>query len=89
MEKSENYLLEVDEPIVIPVDTSVRFLITSNDVIHSWYMPDFAVKQDAIPGFINVAKTRVNDLEFIEGTVQNYVAKDMHICRCCESCYKR
>ena len=61
VEKSENYLLEVDEPIVIPVDTSVRFLITSNDVIHSWYMPDFAVKQDAIPGFINVAKTRVNE----------------------------
>ena len=37
------------------------FLITSNDVIHSWYMPDFAVKQDTIPGFINVAKTRVNE----------------------------
>ena len=59
-EKTENYLLEVDEPVVIPVDTPVRFLITSNDVIHSWYMSDFAVKQDAIPGFINVAKTKVN-----------------------------
>ena len=60
VEKNENYLLEVDEPVVIPVDTPVRFLITSNDVIHSWYMSDFAVKQDAIPGFINVAKTKVN-----------------------------
>ena len=50
----------MDEPVVIPVDTPVRFLITSNDVIHSWYMSDFAVKQDAIPGFINVAKTKVN-----------------------------
>ena len=60
VEKTENYLLEVDEPVVIPVDTPVRFLITSNDVIHSWYMSDFAVKQDAIPGFINVAKTKVN-----------------------------
>ena len=60
LKKTENYLLEVDEPVVIPVDTPVRFLITSNDVIHSWYMSDFAVKQDAIPGFINVAKTKVN-----------------------------
>ena len=60
VEKTENYLLEVDEPVVITVDTPVRFFITSNDVIHSWYLSDFAVKQDAIPGFINVAKTKVN-----------------------------
>ena len=57
--KGENYLLEVDEPLVIPVDTKVRFLITANDVIHSWWVPEIAVKRDASPGFINEAWTRV------------------------------
>ena len=57
--KGENYLLEVDEALVIPVDTKVRFLITANDVIHSWWVPEIAVKRDAIPGFINEAWTRV------------------------------
>ena len=59
--KTENYLLEVDEPLVIPVNKRVRFLITANDVIHSWWVPDFAVKQDAIPGFINTAWTYVDE----------------------------
>lgn len=57
--KGEFYLREVDEPLVIPTNTRVRFLITGNDVIHSWWVPDFAVKQDAIPGFINTAWTNV------------------------------
>ena len=57
--KGENYLLEVDQPLVIPVDTKVRFLITASDVIHSWWVPEIAVKRDAIPGFINEARTRV------------------------------
>ena len=57
--KGETYLLDVDEPLVIPVDTKVRFLITANDVIHSWWVPEIAVKRDAIPGFINEAWTRV------------------------------
>ena len=57
--KGEFYLTEVDEPLVIPINTRVRFLITGNDVIHSWWVPDFAVKQDAIPGFINTAWTNV------------------------------
>ncbi|MEH6580662.1 MAG: cytochrome c oxidase subunit II [Halioglobus sp.] len=51
--KGEHYLLEVDEPVVIPVNTKVRFLVTANDVIHSWWVPELAVKKDAIPGFIN------------------------------------
>ena len=51
--KGEFYLLDVDEPLVIPVKTKVRFLITASDVLHSWWVPDFAVKRDAIPGFIN------------------------------------
>ena len=54
-EKGENYLLEVDQPLVIPVNKKVRFLLTSADVIHSWWMPDFAIKKDAIPGFMNQA----------------------------------
>ena len=57
--KGDNYLLEVDEPLVIPINTKVRFLITANDVIHSWWVPEIAVKRDAIPGFINEAWTRV------------------------------
>lgn len=50
-----NYLLDVDHPLVVPVDTKVRLLLTGNDVIHSWWVPDFAVKKDTIPGYINEA----------------------------------
>lgn len=51
--KGEWYLLEVDNPIVVPIHKKVRILTTSNDVIHSWWVPDLGVKKDAIPGFIN------------------------------------
>ena len=50
--KGEHYLLEVDEPMVVPVGKRVRLLITANDVIHSWWVPTLGAKQDAIPGFI-------------------------------------
>ena len=50
-----NYLLSVDNPLVVPVGTKVRLLITAQDVIHAWWMPAFAVKKDAIPGFVNEA----------------------------------
>jgi cytochrome c oxidase subunit 2 len=50
--KGENYLLEVDNPMVVPVDTKVRVLITASDVLHAWWVPAFGVKQDAIPGFV-------------------------------------
>jgi cytochrome c oxidase subunit 2 len=50
--KGENYLLEVDHPLVVPVDTRVRVLVTAGDVIHAWYVPQFGVQQDAIPGFV-------------------------------------
>ena len=59
--KGEHYLLQVDKPLVLPTHKKVRFLVTSNDVIHSWWVPDFAVKQDAIPGYINEAWTRVDE----------------------------
>ncbi len=51
-EKGENYLLEVDNPMVVPVGKKVRVLLTASDVIHAWSVPSFGVKQDAIPGFI-------------------------------------
>ncbi len=50
--KGEHYLLEVDEPMVVPVGKKVRVLLTAGDVIHAWWVPELAVKQDAIPGFI-------------------------------------
>jgi len=60
-EKNEFYLLEVDEPLVIPANKKVRFLITANDVIHAWWVPDFGVKKDAIPGFINETWVKVEE----------------------------
>jgi cytochrome c oxidase subunit 2 len=48
-----NYLLEVDNPLIVPVGTKVRVLLTAADVIHAWWVPDFGMKRDAIPGFIN------------------------------------
>ncbi|MGB2217331.1 MAG: cytochrome c oxidase subunit II [Porticoccaceae bacterium] len=53
--KGEHYLREVTEPLVIPVGKKVRFLITGNDVIHSWWVPDFGVKRDAVPGLFTAA----------------------------------
>lgn len=52
-EKNEQYLLEVDKPLVIPTGEKVRFLITADDVLHAFWVPDFGIKKDAIPGFIN------------------------------------
>jgi len=52
-EKNPNYLLEVDNPVVVPVGKKVRLSITANDVIHAWWVPDLGMKKDAIPGFIN------------------------------------
>lgn len=51
--KNEWFLLEVDNPMVVPVDTKVKLLVTADDVIHAWWVPDLGIKQDAIPGFIN------------------------------------
>ena len=50
--EGDNYLLKVDNPLVVPVDKKIRIITTANDVIHSWMVPAFAVKQDAIPGFV-------------------------------------
>jgi cytochrome c oxidase subunit 2 len=74
--KGEHYLLEVDEPLVIPVDTKVRFLVTANDVIHSWWVPALAVKRDAIPGFINETWTKVTEEGVYRGQCAELCGKD-------------
>lgn len=76
LSKGENYLLEVDQPLVLPTDRKVRFLITSDDVIHSWWMPAFAVKKDAVPGFINEAWTRINEPGLYRGQCAELCGKD-------------
>lgn len=57
--KGEWYLLEVDKPLVLPVNKKIRFLVTSSDVIHSWWVPELGVKRDAIPGFMHEAWARI------------------------------
>ena len=74
--KGEHYLLEVDNPLVLPTRKKVRFLTTSNDVIHSWWVPDFAVKQDAVPGYINEAWTRVDVPGLYRGQCTELCGKD-------------
>src|ERR1700683_4909052 len=56
----QNYLLDVDNPLVVPSGTKVRVLLTSQDVIHAWYVPDFGIKRSAVPGFINELWFRVD-----------------------------
>lgn len=58
--KGENYLREVDHPLVVPIHKKIRFLVTSNDVNHAWWVPDLAVKRDAIAGIINEGWTIIN-----------------------------
>ncbi len=74
--KSEFYLLEVDEPIHIPVNTKVRFLVTASDVIHSWWVPELAVKKDAIPGIVNEAWTKVDKVGIYRGQCAELCGKD-------------
>ena len=70
-EKGQNYLLEVDNPLVVPVNKKVRLLLTANDVIHSWWVPDLGMKKDAIPGFVNEMWFRVDE----EGTYRGQCAE--------------
>ncbi len=75
-DKGSNYLLEVDEPVVIPVDKKVRFLITANDVLHAWWVPALAVKRDAIPGFINEAWTKAAETGVFRGQCAELCGRD-------------
>lgn len=69
--KSETYLSEVDNPLVVPVNKKVRVITTANDVIHSWYVPPLGVKQDAIPGFVRDTWFRAEKV----GTYHGYCAE--------------
>jgi len=69
--KGEHYLLEVDRPLVLPTKTKIRFLVTANDVIHSWWIPKFGVKKDAIPGYVNGVWTYIEK----EGTYRGQCAE--------------
>ena len=74
--KGETYLLEVDKPLVVPVGKKVRVLLTANDVIHSWWVPAFGVKQDAIPGFIRDAWFRVDKEGIYRGNCAELCGRD-------------
>ncbi|BAP42360.1 cytochrome c oxidase, subunit II [Pseudomonas sp. StFLB209] len=74
--KNPHYLLEVDQPLVLPVGQKVRFLVTGADVIHSWWVPAFAVKRDAIPGFIHEAWTRIDKPGIYRGQCTELCGKD-------------
>ncbi len=73
---NENYLLEVDNPLVLPVNKKIRFLFHSNDVIHAWWVPDLAVKQDSIPGFINDSWALIEEPGTYRGQCAELCGKD-------------
>jgi len=72
----ESYLLDVDNPLVLPVGVKVRFVVTADDVIHAWWVPALGWKQDAIPGIINSAWTRVDEPGVYRGQCAELCGKD-------------
>lgn len=74
--KGEHYLLEVDKPVILPSNRKIRFLLTSNDVIHAWWIPKFGVKKDAIPGYINEFWTLVDEPGVYRGQCAELCGKD-------------
>ena len=75
-DKGENYLLEVDNELVLPINKKIRFLVTSNDVLHAWWVPDLAVKRDAIPGFINEAWAKIDKPGVYRGQCAELCGRD-------------
>ncbi len=75
-ETVDNYLLDVDKRVVIPVDTKIKFLITADDVIHAWWVPALGWKRDAVPGFINEAWTEVKEPGVYRGQCAELCGKD-------------
>jgi len=76
MAKGKNYLLEVDNPLVVPTGRKVRILVTANDVIHSWWVPAFGVKQDGIPGFVRDSWFRVDTPGIYRGQCAELCGKE-------------
>ncbi|MDX1625603.1 MAG: cytochrome c oxidase subunit II [Wenzhouxiangellaceae bacterium] len=75
-EDVDNYLLEVDQRVVVPTGTRIRFLLTSDDVIHSWWVPDLGWKRDAIPGMVNEAWTLIEEPGVYRGQCAELCGKD-------------
>jgi cytochrome c oxidase subunit 2 len=75
-ESVDNYLLEVDNPLVLPIGRKIKFLITADDVIHSWWVPALGWKRDAIPGFINEGWTNINEPGTYRGQCAELCGKD-------------
>jgi len=71
-----NYLLEVDNRLVVPTGKKLRFLITANDVIHAWWVPDLAVKKDAIPGFVNEMWANIEQPGIYRGVCAELCGRD-------------
>ena len=71
-----NYLLDVDKPLVLPAETKIKFLITADDVIHSWWVPALGWKRDAVPGFINEAWTEIMEPGVYRGQCAELCGKD-------------
>lgn len=74
--KSENYLLDVDRELILPTNQKIRFLLTADDVIHAWWVPDFATKKDAIPGFINEFWTKIEKPGVYRGQCAELCGRD-------------
>ena len=72
----DNYLLEVDNPLVVPQGRKVRALITATDVIHAWWVPDFGMKKDAIPGYINEMWFRADEPGIYRGQCAELCGRD-------------
>ena len=72
----QTYLLDVDHPLVLPVDTKIRFVVTGDDVIHAWWVPQLGWKQDAIPGIINDAWTNIHDPGIYRGQCAELCGQD-------------
>ena len=72
----DNYLLDVDNPVVVPVNKKVRLLLTSNDVLHAWWVPDLAIKKDAIPGMINETWFKAEQVGTYRGQCAELCGKD-------------
>ncbi len=74
--KGEHYLLEVDNPVVLPVGKKVRILLTSTDVIHTWWVPQFGVKRDAVPGFLRETWVNIDKPGIYRGQCAELCGKD-------------
>jgi cytochrome c oxidase subunit 2 len=74
--KGEHYLLEVDNHVVLPVGKKIRLVLTANDVIHAWWVPQLAVKKDAIPGYINEMWTKIDEPGIYRGQCAELCGKD-------------